>query len=151
MVIFLFITTILLLGLLITASFYLWKFAKIIMIFEDDLSEAINSLNEVEDSINKVLSMQMFFDSPEVKQAVQKVLEQIKLCRLSMQKVVQRFTARSKQQYVTVWEDTPTQEEILEQFEEMPRLPGQPPGTPNPLEAIRREGIVLDVGRTRKR
>lgn len=121
------------------------------MIFEDDLSEAINSLNEVEDSINKVLSMQMFFDSPEVKQAVQKVLEQIKLCRLSMQKVVQRFTARSKQQYVTVWEDTPTQEEILEQFEEMPRLPGQPSGTPNPLEAIRREGIVLDVGRTRKR
>jgi hypothetical protein len=134
--------------LLLAALFFLWKFSKIIMVFEDDLSEATNSLNEVEDALKAVLEMQMFFDSPEIKQAVQGVLENVKLCRLTIAKVVQRFTARSKRQYVTVWD---LEEPGYDSEQPTPRLPGQPPGTPNPLEAIRREGMVLDVRRPGQR
>jgi hypothetical protein len=148
MTILLTISTVVLALLLFVMCFFLWKFAKIIMIFEDDLSETIESLNEVEDAINGVLEMQMFFDSPEVKKAVQGVLEQVRLCRITIQSVVQRFTARSKREYVTIWDKTPEPESLPEDY--IPRLPGQPPGTPNPMEVIQREGIVLDVGRTRK-
>ena len=113
------------------SCFFLWKFAKIIMIFEDDLSEATNNLNEVEDALEGVLTMQMFFDSPEVKQSVQSVIEQVKLCRISISKVVERFTARSKQQYTTVWV-----EGEADLKPRVPVMPGQPPGSINPLETI---------------
>ncbi len=144
------ISTIILMVLVGAQAYFLWKFAKIIMIFEDDLTEAIDSMNNVEDAISGVLEMQMFFDSPEVKQAVQNVLDQVRLCRLTIQKVVGRFTERSKRQYITVWEE---KEEFdhEEEYENIPRLPGQPPGTPNPLETIRKEGMVLDVGRPKRK
>lgn len=145
-----FIISTIVLGVLVgIQAFFLWKFAKIIMIFEDDLAEAIEGMNDVEDAINNVLEMQMFFDSPEVKQAVQGVLEQVRLCRLTIQKVISRFTERSKRQYLTIWEEA--EDEPEDDFDDIPRLPGQPPGTPNPMEMIRREGMVLDVGRTKRR
>jgi len=128
------------------AGYFLWKFAKIIMIFEDDLDDALEGLSSVENSIGEVLGIQMFFDSPEVRKSVQIVLEDIKLCKGTMNGIIHKFTARSKRKYVTVWEEGEEgSTDIQAQQLSMPRLPGQPPGTPNPLEELQREGMVLDV------
>jgi len=126
---------------LIAASYYLWKFVKIIWVFEDDLSETLEALGDVESAIADVLKMSLFYDSPEVRKTVQAVLDEVTLCRAVINKVVQKFIERSKQKYVlTVWDDMPHEEQ-----QAIPRLPGQPPGTPNPLETIQREGMVMDV------
>jgi len=121
------------------AVHYLWKFAKIIMVFEDDINDTLNALGAVETAIVGVLQMQLFFDSPEVKKAVLNVLEEVKLCRGVINQTIGRFTARSKQKYVLIRED-----DSFEQ-QEIPRLPGQPPGTPNPLEMLQSEGTLIDV------
>jgi len=131
---------------LVFATIFLWKFAKIIMIFEDDIDETLESLNNVENSMSEILNMQMFFDSPEAKNSVQGALEEIKLCKGVVNKIIHKFTARSKRKYVTVWENPEYFSGQQQQEEEfLPRLPGQPPGTPNPLETLRREGMILDV------
>lgn len=121
------------------AAHYLWKFAKIIMVFEDDISETLDALGAVENAIIGILQMQLFFDSPEVKKAVQNVLEEVKLCRGVINQTIGRFTERSKQKYVLVRDDDSFQQQMI------PRLPGQPPGTPNPLEALQSEGTLIDV------
>lgn len=131
---------VLLLAVLGFAVHFLWKFAKIIMVFEDDISETLDALGAVENAILVILQMQLFFDSPEVKKAVQNVLEEVKLCRSVINQTIGRFTARSKQTYVLIRdEDNSLQEQA------MPRLPGQPPGTPNPLEVLQSEGTLIDV------
>lgn len=145
------ITTIIFGILVVVEAYFLWKFAKIIMIFEDDLSEAIEATNAVEDAIKQVLEMQMFFDSPEVKQATQNILEQVKICRIIIQKVIGRFTQRSKRQYITLWDIEEDDHEDGWDEEYIPKLPGQPPGTPNPMELIYGEGTVLNVGRTKRK
>jgi len=127
------------------AGYFLWKFAKIIMVFEDDLDDALEGLSSVENSIAKVLDMQMFFDSPEVRKSVQIVLEDIKLCKGIMNGIIHKFTARSNHKYITTWEEEQFTDIQAQQRLSMPRLPGQPPGTPNPLEELQREGMVLDV------
>lgn len=121
------------------AVFYLWKFAKIIMVFEDDISDTLDALGSVENAIIGILQMQLFFESPEVKKAVQNVLDEVKICRSVVNQMIQKFTARSKQKYVLVRETDSFEQQLI------PRLPGQPPGTPNPLEALQSEGMLLDV------
>jgi len=127
---------------LLVSLYFLWKFVKIVMIFEDDLSAAIDALNSVEDTIDSILNMQLFFDSPEVRQVAQGILEEIRLCRAAIGKIVQRFTARSKQQFVTIWDEPEIE---VQERRSVPMLPGQPPGTPNPMEMIRQEGIIFDA------
>lgn len=121
------------------AVYFLWKFAKIIMVFEDDISETLDALGTVENAIVGILQMQLFFDSPEVKKAVQSVLEEVKLCRAVINQTIGKFTARSKQTYVLVRDENSSEEQMI------PRLPGQPPGTPNPLEVLQSEGTLIDV------
>lgn len=118
--------------LLLTSGYFLWKFSKIIMVFEDDISDTVSSLNNVEDVINDVLKMQIFFESTEVRKEVEKILEEVRFCRVSIRGMIERFTARSKQNYYFV------EPEPIRQPQPEPEmiLPGQPPGTPNPLKAI---------------
>jgi hypothetical protein len=71
----------------------------VILVFEDDLSECIEALNDVDDSMETVLQMQMFFDSPEVQAAVTEILENIRMSRLRVQHVAERFTKRSKRRF----------------------------------------------------
>jgi hypothetical protein len=134
---------------LATAVYFLWKFAQIILVFEDDLSTAINNLNDVEDKMMAIIKMQMFFDSPEVKQKMDAVLDQVKICRVEIQAIIQRFTERSKQQYTTVWEEPP--EDYEEQMATIPQMPGQPPGSPNPLDIIGRDQFVMGTARSGRR
>lgn len=126
---------------------YLIKFSRIIMVFEDDISDTINALNDVEDTISNVLKMQIFYDSPDVRKEVDKILEEVKVCRLSVNGLIERFTARSKQQYYFLEQE---QESITHDERVIPRLPGQPPDTPNPLQMLQNEGIILDVRHQRK-
>jgi hypothetical protein len=84
----------------IIASYYVYKFAKIIMIFEDDLSYTIEELTKCDDQLSKILSLKLFFDSVAVKEEFQKVLEQIKYCRFSVMRMAERFIERSKQKYI---------------------------------------------------
>jgi len=127
--------------------YYLIKFSRIIMVFEDDISDTVSALNEVDDTINGVLQMQIFYDSPEVRKEVDKILEEVRICRVKIFGMIERFTARSKQQYYFINDNTeiPTRDERI-----IPRLPGQPPDTPNPLQMLQNEGIVLDVQHQRK-
>lgn len=132
---------------LIFCILYLVRFSKIIMVFEDDISDAINALNVVEDSINSVLQMQIFYDSPDVRKEVDKILEEVKICRLSINGLIERFTARSKQQYYFIEQiENPIHEERI-----IPRLPGQPPNTPNPLETLHNSGFVIETEHFKKR
>lgn len=113
MILFLVILSIFL-GLLLTASlYYMIKFLRIIMILEDDFSESIESLEKVENSIGKILSMQLFFDSKEVKVAVQETLMEVKICRMTVNNLIQKFTERSKQKYIR-----DDEESTREDFEE---------------------------------
>lgn len=135
------------LGLVFTC-YFLWKFAKIIMVFEDDISDTIRTLNEVENTVKNVLEMEIFYDSPEVRLEVDKILDEVKFCRVEVARLIDRFTARSKQQYYFVEEEE--QQHFLQEPQNMiPRLPGQPPDTPNPLEVLQKEGMILDAGRKR--
>lgn len=95
-----------LLGLLLGGSiFYLIKFARIIMILEDDFSDAVDSLGDVETQLEKILGMQMFFDSPEVKVVVQEAMSKVKESRSTVNKLIQKFVQRSKNKYVVVMEE----------------------------------------------
>lgn len=80
-------------------GYYLYRFARIIFVFEDDLSFAIEELFECEEQMNKIVTMKLFFDSLETRQEFQKSIDLIKLCRMSVVKLAERFVERSKQKY----------------------------------------------------
>jgi hypothetical protein len=50
----------------IAATFFMIRFARIIMILEDDFGEAIDGLKETESSLEKILRMQLFFEKHEL-------------------------------------------------------------------------------------
>jgi|SRR3970282_974648 len=99
------VLSVLLFAALCIAGFYLFRFAKIIMVLEDDFSDAIESLNDVEATLEKILGMRLFFDSKEVQLVVQEALAEVKTSRLSVNRLIQRFLERSKQKYTVVIEE----------------------------------------------
>jgi len=86
-------------------TYYLWKFATIIMVFEDDLEDSLEAMNNVDNTIKSLLEMQLFFDSPEVKEAVKNILDEVTLTRSILNLTIKKFTDRSTQKYITVWDD----------------------------------------------
>jgi len=83
-------------------GYYLYKFAKIIMVFEDDLGEAIEAADQTDEALNNLLQMPMFFDSPEVKKQVNEALEAVRYLQLRIRQTSLTFTERSKQKYIYV-------------------------------------------------
>lgn len=90
------------------AVYYLWRFSRIIMLLEDDFSDAIEGLELIEQSLQKILGMQLFFDSKEVKLIVQEAMGEVKTGRIAVNRLIQKFVDRSKQKYVVVQEEEPT-------------------------------------------
>lgn len=86
-------------------GFYLWKFAKIIIILEDDLGKAIEALEEVESSMQNIIDMKLYFDTPEVQQLVAHVMDSVKMSKFSVNKMIKNFTDRSKQKFIMVFEE----------------------------------------------
>lgn len=80
------------------------------MVFEDDLEESMEAMNNIDKSMKGLLEMQMFFDSPEIKNAVRGVLEEVTLTRAILNLTIRKFTDRSKQKYITVWDEEETNE-----------------------------------------
>lgn len=114
---FLSLTIIILLACLGLAGYYIWKFATIIMVFEDDLEESLESMNSIDKSMKGLLEMQMFFDSPEIKNAVKGVLEEVTLTRAVLNLTIKKFTDRSKQKYITVWDEEEEEKEDRDEEE----------------------------------
>lgn len=108
MIWFLSVVIALLLALLGVCGFYLWRFIGYIMIIEDDLGEAVEVHNRTVETFEQLLNMRLFFDSPEVKRAVQDILDDVKVCKLATQKVADNFTRLSKNKYVILIEESTT-------------------------------------------
>lgn len=112
--IFLGILCFVLLILLGASLFYLIRFARIIMILEDDFSDAIEAFEETEKSFEKILEMRLFFDSREVQMVVQEVMSEIRANKVAINRIAMRFVERSKQKYTVVVEEEPDiQERIM--------------------------------------
>lgn len=101
-----------------------YHLARTVMILEDDLSEAIEKLNNAEETMDKLLNMRLFFDSPEVKNAVQACLDEVKLTKFEINKLAQKFVERSKQKYIVeeIEEEEITQEQFLRNKEKLLRI-----------------------------
>jgi hypothetical protein len=77
-----------------------YHLAQTVLILEDDISDAIVAMNNAEETMNNLLNMQMFFDSPDVKKTVQDCLEDVKLTKFEINKIAQKFVERSKEKYI---------------------------------------------------
>jgi hypothetical protein len=124
------------LALLGVCGYFNYKFAKIIMVFEDDLGKATESLKDVETSMQQIIDMKLFFDTPEIQEMVQGVMESVRMAQFSINTMIKNLTERSKQKFVMVIEEE-SEEGISEQEEEQARL--------HP-----REGTVLSVERSKQ-
>lgn len=82
----------------------------IIMILEDDFSQVIDSLNNVENSVNGVLEMKMFFDTPEVQHLVRGVMDSVRMAKFDLNTMIKKFVDRSKQKYIIIEEDEEQEE-----------------------------------------
>lgn len=91
-------------------GWFLYKFASVIMILEDDFSDAIDAMADVEKGLEKILSMQLFFDSKEVKMVVQEALTEVKSSRIVVNRLIAKFVERSKQKYEVIMEEEPYEE-----------------------------------------
>lgn len=105
MIIFLVFLCLILSVLLAVSIFYLWRFAGIILILENDFSETTEQLQDAEKAIEDCLALPMFFDSPQVQQVTMNALEGVKAAKLAVTKMVVKFTQRSKEKYIEVYED----------------------------------------------
>jgi hypothetical protein len=88
----------------VVATIYLWRFARILLILENDFSEVTEALQDAEQTMGNVLDLPMFFDSPEVQRATMEALESIKAAKIPVAGMVRKFTQRSKQKYIEVVE-----------------------------------------------
>ena len=86
-------------------GYQLYKFAKIIMVFEDDLQDASEAAELASSTLENLLKKPMFFDSPEVKKEVEESMEAVRYMQLQLHSVATRFTERSKQKYMSIEED----------------------------------------------
>ena len=116
MTIFFGILSLLLLILLGVAIYYIIRFARIIMIIEDDFSDAIEALEDTEKTLDKILGMRLFFDSKEVQIVVQEAMSEVKKSKISVNRVALKFVDRSKQKYTVVVEEEPDIREIQERL-----------------------------------
>lgn len=89
-------------GINIVAFYYLYKFAMIIMVFEDDITDVLSSLDEVDSALKGVDQLKMFFDDLELKRVVSNVMESVKMSRYNVNKMSKRFTDRSKRKYILI-------------------------------------------------
>lgn len=108
--------SLILLFLLISSIFYLIRFARIIMIIEDDFSDAIEALEDTEKALEKILGMRLFFDSKEVQMVVQEAMSEVKNNKIAVNRVALKFVDRSKQKYNVVVEEEPDIRELQERI-----------------------------------
>lgn len=96
---------ILLLAALVVMGFYLIRFATIIFSIEDKLENALETLQGTQTTLDNLVGMKLFFDSKEVKIAVEEALSSVKQARSAIVSLINDFTRLSKEKYITVRSD----------------------------------------------
>ena len=72
----------------IICGYYVYKFAKMILRIQDALSESLQIIDARIISINKVLEIPLFFDSPEIR----RVHDDLRITRDSIIKISETFS-----------------------------------------------------------
>jgi len=106
MLIFLCILSVALGTALFFAVKYMLKFASIIMMLEDDLSDAADTHKRTSDVLERFAELQIYTDSPEIAKKLQQCREELQLSALATDKLVNTLTARSKHKYIRFEETT---------------------------------------------
>lgn len=76
------------------------KFAKIIMILEDDLSDAAETHSRTAEVLGAFSELQVYTDSPEIAKKLQQCREDLQMSAMATDKLANTLTARSKQKYI---------------------------------------------------
>ena len=132
-------------GFNIVAAYYLFRFAMIILVFEDDITDVLSSLDEVDGALKNMDQLKMYFDDLELRSLVKGVMDSVKMSRYNVNKMSKRFTDRSKRKYIlvgdnkenvvnTVNNEFPQNGQIIETFDS---------GSSRKLK----EGTIAHVGR----
>lgn len=100
MLIFFIFTTILFLASTIFFAVFMYRWANIIFLIEDTLSEAVEVHERAISTFEQILSLQVVFDSPHVKKAYEEILADVKVCKVATLKVAAKFTRLDKKQYI---------------------------------------------------
>lgn len=114
-----------------------YQWARAVFILEDDLEEAAETLAEAEKMLNQLATMQLFFDSPEVKEVVGQCMDEVKVCKFAINKLSLKFTERSKNRFTYVQDETDPEENAREEVSGVMarKMMTEAPGTPPPLMA----------------
>jgi len=124
------------LGIALSVSlFYLYRFMRIILIFEEDIATTLQTFKECEESLENVISLRLFFDSEHVRPVVDAARQEVMMCRVKVRQMAQRFVERSKQQYV-----------IYEEPVEVEQVRGQPGAINDELITSRILGFKQELG-----
>lgn len=94
------------------ALFYLYRFATYIIVIEEDLSDALEIFERSSETIEDILTNnKLIADSPEGRAMLNDILDDIKICRASTVKVIDKFTRLSKQKYIQLIDNDNTKSE----------------------------------------
>jgi hypothetical protein len=102
--------------LLCASVFYLLRFARIILVIEDDFSDAVEVFSNTEELLVKILEMKLFFDSKDVQITVHQVMNEVRANKAVVNRMALRFVERSKQKYVSYTEEEPSMQEMQERI-----------------------------------
>lgn len=91
------------------STWFMIKFLKMIMSFEDILSDAaedfdetIDTLIAVEESLDKVIQMPIFFENLEIRTVVDSAKNETKLSRVFVRKCIEKLIKKSKERSILV-------------------------------------------------
>lgn len=84
---------------------YMLKFAKIIMLLEDDLSDAADTHRSTADVLLRFSELQVYTDSPEIAKKLNQCREELQMSSMATEKLANTLTARSKQKYIRFEEE----------------------------------------------
>lgn len=115
----------------------IYGFIQVIMVLEDDFSETIESLIVVDEKLEDVIKMPLFYDSPEIRTIVQNALDEVKICRVIVRKAASRFVERSAGEYIPIESDMTLAEEIVYEFNVLKESAEQQENKQPVMEVIR--------------
>ena len=119
MIVFLYIWLFISAPIVLVSFYYLFRFARIILLFEEDIANTLDSLEDVERAMAGVIEMKMFFDDIKIKEIVKNVMDEVKMAKHSVNIQAKALIDRSKQKYIII-------EEIEAPPENLPGVENQP-------------------------
>lgn len=76
------------------------QLAKVIMVVEDELSQALDAFEDVEDSLEGFLQLKLFFDNQELQAVVKEAKDDVTVAKVSVSRLISRFVEFSKEKFV---------------------------------------------------